>query len=250
MVEQKNIQEQPAVVIEHLTKKFGDFTAVDDISFSVNKGEIFGFLGANGAGKSTTIRMLCGILKPTSGRGLVGGVDISKTPEKVKTFIGYMSQKFSLYDDLTIQENLNFFAGIYQISNRKEAVKRAIESAGLTGKEKKITGSLPVGWKQQLSLASAVMHNPSILFLDEPTSGVDPITRRKFWETIRKLSEAGTTVFVTTHYMMEAEYCDRLSIMRAGKVIALGTPIELKRKYEKKSLEDVFVSLVQKGVSK
>ncbi|MCK5786257.1 MAG: ABC transporter ATP-binding protein [Candidatus Sabulitectum sp.] len=238
-------QEQPAVVIDHLTKKFGDFTAVDDISFTVNKGEIFGFLGANGAGKSTTIRMLCGILKPTSGRGIVGGVDISKTPEKVKTFIGYMSQKFSLYDDLTIQENLNFFAGIYGVKDRKAAVKRAVISAGLTGKEKKITGSLPVGWKQRLSLASALMHEPAILFLDEPTSGVDPITRRKFWETIRSISQKGTTVFVTTHYMLEAEYCDRLSIMRAGKVIALGTPGELKQMNHKNSLEEVFVSLVQ-----
>lgn len=249
MVEQEKKQErEAAVIIENLTKKFGDFTAVDNISFTVEKGEIFGFLGANGAGKSTTIRMLCGILKPTSGRGIVGGVDISKSPEEVKTFIGYMSQKFSLYDDLTIEENLNFFAGIYGVSNRKEAVKTAIESAGLTGKEKKITGTLPVGWKQQLSLASAVMHGPSILFLDEPTSGVDPITRRKFWETIRMLADQGTTVFVTTHYMMEAEYCDRLSIMRAGKVIAIGSPGELKQRYKKDSLEDVFVSLVQLGV--
>lgn len=238
-------QQQAAVTIEHLTKKFEDFTAVDDISFTVNKGEIFGFLGANGAGKSTTIRMLCGILKPTSGRGIVGGVDISKTPEKVKTFIGYMSQKFSLYDDLTIEENLNFFAGIYGVKDRKAAVAKAIESAGLTGMEKKMTGSLPVGWKQRLSLVSAVMHSPSILFLDEPTSGVDPITRRRFWETIRALAEDGTTVFVTTHYMMEAEYCDRLSIMRAGKVIALGSPNELKQMNKKDSLEDVFVSLVQ-----
>lgn len=236
-----------AVTIEHLTKKFGDFTAVDDISFTVSKGEIFGFLGANGAGKSTTIRILCGILKATSGRGIVGGVDISKTPELVKPFIGYMSQKFSLYDDLTIEENLNFFAGIYGVKDRNAAVNKAITSAGLTGKEKKMTGSLPIGWKQQLSLASAVMHNPSILFLDEPTSGVDPITRRKFWETIRALAEDGTTIFVTTHYMMEAEYCDRLSIMRAGKVIALGNPNELKQQQQKNSLEDVFVSLVQGG---
>ncbi len=234
-----------AVTIENLTKKFGSFTAVDNISFTVNKGEIFGFLGANGAGKSTTIRMLCGILKPTSGRGIVGGVDISKTPEKVKPFIGYMSQKFSLYDDLTIEENLNFFAGIYGVKNRNLAVNKAIKSAGLEGKEKKMTGSLPVGWKQQLSLASAVMHKPEILFLDEPTSGVDPISRRKFWETIRAKSDEGTTVFVTTHYMMEAEYCDRLSIMRAGKVIALGSPGELKQKNKKESLEDVFISLVQ-----
>jgi len=234
-----------AVTLENLTRKFGDFTAVDDVSFSVNRGEIFGFLGANGAGKSTTIRMLCGILKPTSGRGIVGGVDISRTPEKVKSFIGYMSQKFSLYDDLTVEENLSFFAGIYGVKNRKDAVNRAIESAGLAGREKKMTGSLPVGWKQQLSLASAVMHNPDILFLDEPTSGVDPVSRRKFWETIRAKSDDGTTVFVTTHYMMEAEYCDRLSIMRAGRVIALGSPEELKRKNGRDTLEDVFVSLVQ-----
>lgn len=234
-----------AVTIENLTKKFGSFTAVDNISFNVNKGEIFGFLGANGAGKSTTIRMLCGILKPTSGHGIVGGINISKTPEKVKSFIGYMSQKFSLYDDLTIEENLNFFAGIYGVKNRSQAVSKAIKGAGLEGKEKKMTGSLPIGWKQQLSLASSVMHKPEILFLDEPTSGVDPITRRQFWETIRARSDEGTTVFVTTHYMMEAEYCDRLSIMRAGKVIALGSPDELKEKNKKESLEDVFVSLVQ-----
>ena len=244
MVENR-LEREPAVTLRNLTKKFGDFTAVDNISFTVNKGEIFGFLGANGAGKSTTIRMLCGILRPTKGRGIVGGVDISKTPELVKPFIGYMSQKFSLYDDLTIEENLNFFAGIYGVEDRKAAVNKAIKSAGLTGKERKMTGSLPVGWKQQLSLASAVMHSPGILFLDEPTSGVDPITRRRFWETIRAKSDEGTTVFVTTHYMLEAEYCDRLSIMRAGKVIAIGSPGELKQKNKKDSLEDVFVSLVQ-----
>ena len=236
---------EAAVTLENLTKKFGDFTAVDNISFTVNKGEIFGFLGANGAGKSTTIRMLCGILRPTSGRGIVGGVDISKTPEQVKSFIGYMSQKFSLYDDLTVTENLEFFAGIYGVEDIPAAISKAIASAGLTGKGTRITGSLPVGWKQQLSLASAVMHGPSILFLDEPTSGVDPITRRKFWETIRAKAEDGTTVFVTTHYMMEAEYCDRLSIMRAGTVIAIGSPGELKQRQQKNSLEDVFISLVQ-----
>lgn len=238
---------ESAVVLENLTKKFGDFTAVDNISFSVSKGEIFGFLGANGAGKSTTIRMLCGILGPTSGRGVVGGVDIAKTPELVKPFIGYMSQKFSLYDDLTVEENLDFFAGIYGVKNRKETIHKALHNAGLSGVGKKITGSLPVGWKQQLSLASAVMHKPTILFLDEPTSGVDPITRRKFWETIRFLAEDGTTVFVTTHYMMEAEYCDRLAIMQAGKVIALGSPSELKQKISADTLEDVFVTLMQGG---
>ena len=241
----KQIMAEAAVALENLTKKFGSFTAVDSISFTVNKGEIFGFLGANGAGKSTTIRMLCGILKPTSGRGIVGGIDITKTPEEVKTFIGYMSQSFSLYDDLTIEENLNFYAGIYEVKERKTAVENAIVSAGLAGKEKKITGSLPIGWKQKLSLASALMHKPDIIFLDEPTSGVDPVTRRKFWETIRAKSDEGTTVFVTTHYMMEAEYCDRLSIMRRGKVIAIGSPSELKQRNNKDSLEEVFVSLVQ-----
>lgn len=233
-----------AVVLSGLTKKFGEFTAVDGVSLSVEKGEVFGFLGANGAGKSTTIRMLCGILKPTSGTGVVGGVDITKTPEKVKDFIGYMSQKFSLYDDLTIDENLNFYAGIYGVENREEVTRKALEMAGLQGKAKMLTGSLPVGWKQQLSLASAVMHSPSILFLDEPTSGVDPNTRRRFWESIRKMADDGTTVFVTTHYMLEAEYCDRLSIMRQGKVIALGSPEQLKAGAKKDTLEDVFISLV------
>jgi len=241
----KSMISEPAVIIDDLTKKFGDFTAVDNISFTVKRGEIFGFLGANGAGKSTTIRMLCGILKPTAGKGIVGGVDISETPEKVKTFIGYVSQKFSLYDDLTVKENLEFFAGIYGVENRKAVVRKAMESAGLTGQGNTITGSLPVGWKQKLSLASAVMHNPEILFLDEPTSGVDPITRRRFWETIRTSAEKGTTVFVTTHYMMEAEYCDRLAIMRSGRVIALGSPGELKQRQKRSSLEDVFISLAR-----
>ncbi len=235
---------EPAVMLQDLCKKFGSFTAVDNISLTVKKGEIFGFLGANGAGKSTTIRMLCGILKPTSGRGVVGGVDITETPEKVKSFIGYMSQKFSLYNDLTIRENLEFYAGIYGVANREEAIEKAIESAGLSGKGNKLTGDLPVGWKQQLSLASAVMHNPEILFLDEPTSGVDPVSRRKFWETIRDKADGGTTVFVTTHYMLEAEYCDRISIMQKGRVIAMGSPEDLKKQQKKNTLEDVFISLV------
>ena len=233
-----------AVVLENLTKKFGDFTAVDSVSLTVDRGEIFGFLGANGAGKSTTIRMLCGILKPTSGRGMVGGVDITRTPEAVKDFIGYMSQKFSLYDDLTIEENLEFYAGIYLVKNINKAISDALDRSGLAGREKMLTKSLPVGWKQQLSLAAAVMHEPSILFLDEPTSGVDPNTRRKFWESIRNMSQGGTTVFVTTHYMLEAEYCNRLSVMRQGRVIALGSPDELKASQGKDTLEDVFISLV------
>lgn len=240
----RNPMDDNAVVLENLTRKFGGFTAVDGISLSVRRGEIFGFLGANGAGKSTTIRMLCGILRATSGKGIVGGVDITKTPEKVKDFIGYMSQKFSLYDDLTVEENLDFFAGIYGIGNRKEAMKKALGRAGLQSQGKKLTGSLPVGWKQQLSLASAVMHNPSILFLDEPTSGVDPNTRRRFWEGIREMAREGTTVFVTTHYMLEAEYCDRISIMKNGKVIALGTPEELKQ--GEKTLEEAFISMIGK----
>lgn len=236
---------EPAVVLQNLSRKFGDFTAVDKISLTVNKGEIFGFLGANGAGKSTTIRMLCGILKPTSGKGLVGGVDITETPEKVKAFIGYMSQKFSLYNDLTIRENLEFYAGIYSAASRKEAIEKAMESAGLSGRGNKLTGDLPVGWKQQLSLASALMHSPEILFLDEPTSGVDPISRRKFWETIREKADRGTTVFVTTHYMLEAEYCDRISIMQRGHMIAMGSPENLKKQQRKNTLEDVFISLVE-----
>lgn len=236
--------DEKAVVLENLTRKFGDFTAVDSISLSVNRGEIFGFLGANGAGKSTTIKMLCGILKPTSGKGTVGGVNICEEPEKVKEFIGYMSQRFSLYDDLTIEENLEFYAGIYQVAERREAMGRALARAGLEGRGKRLTGSLPAGWKQQLSLAAAVMHRPSILFLDEPTSGVDPNTRRTFWQGIRDLSSEGTTVFVTTHYMIEAEYCDRLSVMRRGRVIALGSPDELKASQGLGSLEDVFISLV------
>ncbi len=234
-----------AVVLQDLTKKFGDFTAVNGISLTVEKGEIFGFLGANGAGKSTTIRMLCGILRPTSGKGIVGGVDITRTPEKVKDFIGYMSQKFSLYDDLTIGENLDFYAGIYAVPDRERAIGKALADAGLTGMGKKLTGSLPMGWKQRLALACSVMHRPSILFLDEPTSGVDPNTRRKFWASIREMASRGTTVFVTTHYMLEAEYCDRISIMKTGDVVALGSPEELKK--GGKTLEDVFISLVKRG---
>jgi ABC-2 type transport system ATP-binding protein len=237
----------PAVSLRDLSKRFGNFTAVDRITFDVEAGEIFGFLGANGAGKSTTIRMLCGILRPSSGRGIVGGVDLLESPEAVKPFIGYMSQKFSLYDGLTVEENLDFFAGIYQVANRRMAVEKALVSSGLAGMHRKLTGSLPVGWKQQLSLAASVMHEPRILFLDEPTSGVDPLTRRRFWHTIRDMADAGATVFVTTHYMTEAEYCDRLAIMKAGRVIALGSPQELKRVASVDTLDDVFVALARDG---
>jgi ABC-2 type transport system ATP-binding protein len=235
---------EKAVVLENLTKRFGDFTAVDSVSLSVDRGEVFGFLGANGAGKSTTIRMLCGILKPTSGRGIVGGVDIAEKPELVKEFIGYMSQRFSLYDDLTVRENLEFYAGIYKVPSMERAIEEALDRSGLQGVEKRLTGSLPAGWKQRLSLSASVMHRPAILFLDEPTSGVDPNARRAFWQTIRGMSEGGTTVFVTTHYMLEAEYCDRLSVMSEGRMIALGSPDELKNSQGKGSLEEVFISLV------
>ncbi len=221
-----------AVEVEDLVKTFGDFVAVDRIQFQVKKGEIFGFLGPNGAGKSTTIRMLCGLLLPTSGMGKVAGFDIIKESEKIKEVIGYMSQKFSLYEDLTVTENLHFFGGIYGLSgsHQKEREKGALEMAGLKEFRDQITRTLAVGWKQRLALTCALLHQPSILFLDEPTSGVDPISRRSFWSLIQQMAEGGVTTFVTTHYMDEAEYCDRLALIYQGKIIALGTPTELKMK--------------------
>lgn len=222
-----------SIEVKNLTKKFGSFVSVNGISFNVKKGEVFGFLGANGAGKSTTIRMLCGILKPTSGDAIVSGFSVMNQPEKVKQRIGYMSQKFSLYNDLTVEENINFFGGIYGLtSNQLEERKRWVLSvADLTGKEKFLTGSLPGGIKQRLALGTAVIHRPEIVFLDEPTSGVDPIARRSFWELINSLSEDGTTVVVTTHYLEEAEYCNNIILIDAGKLIAEGNPKELKTKY-------------------
>ena len=222
-----------AVEITDLVKTFGSFTAVDRISLTVNRGEIFGFLGPNGAGKSTTIRMLCGILTPTSGQGKVAGFDIFTQAEKIKQNIGYMSQKFSLYEDLTVEENLNFYSGIYTIPaglipERKEW---ALKMAGLQEKRLTITRNLASGWKQRLALGCAILHEPSILFLDEPTSGVDPLSRRQFWDLIYEMAGKGVTVFVTTHYMDEAEYCDRLALINQGKMIALGTPSELKSGY-------------------
>jgi ABC-2 type transport system ATP-binding protein len=221
-----------AVEVEDLVKTFGDFLAVDHIRFQVKKGEIFGFLGPNGAGKSTTIRMLCGLLLPTSGKGKVAGFDIMEEPEKIKQVIGYMSQKFSLYDDLTVIENLHFFGGIYGLSGslQKEREEEALEMAELQELRSRITRTLPVGWKQRLALGCAILHKPSVLFLDEPTSGVDPISRRNFWSLIQQMGESGVTTFVTTHYMDEAEYCDRLALIYQGKIIALGTPSELKLK--------------------
>jgi ABC-2 type transport system ATP-binding protein len=219
-----------AVEIIDLVKTFGSFTAVDRISLTVNRGEIFGFLGPNGAGKSTTIRMLCGILSPTSGRGSVVGFDIFTQAEKIKQNIGYMSQKFSLYDDLTVEENLNFYSGIYTIrpSLIPERREWALNMAGLQEKRLTIARNLAGGWKQRLALGCAILHEPSVLFLDEPTSGVDPLSRRQFWDLIYEMAGKGVTIFVTTHYMDEAEYCDRLALINQGRIIALGSPAELK----------------------
>jgi drug efflux transport system ATP-binding protein len=219
-----------AVEVEDLVKAFGSFVAVDHIHFQVKKGEVFGFLGPNGAGKSTAIRMLCGLLIPTSGTGKVAGFSIMEEPETIKQAIGYMSQKFSLYDDLTVMENLHFFGGIYGLSGplQKEREDEALEMAGLKELRDRMTRTLAVGWKQRVALACAILHKPSILFLDEPTSGVDPVSRRNFWSLIQQMGEGGVTTFVTTHYMDEAEYCDRLALIYRGKIIALGTPTALK----------------------
>ena len=232
-----------AVRVENLERRFGDFVAVDRISFQVPRGEIFGFLGPNGAGKSTTIRMLTGLLAPSGGSGWVGGLDIRTQGEAVKEIIGYMSQKFSLYEDLTVEQNLDFYGGIYRIPKEKKAARKvwALEMAGLTGREKNLTRELAGGWRQRLALGAAILHEPRILFLDEPTSGVDPISRRNFWDLIRTMAHEGVTVFVTTHYMDEAEYCDRLALIYRGRIIALGTPDQLKRDYMPEDVLEVAV---------
>jgi len=224
-----------SVKVRNLVKQFGNFVAVDQVSFDVNEGEIFGFLGSNGAGKSTTIRMLCGLLQPTSGQADVSGFDVYTEAEKIKQNIGYMSQKFSLYDDLTVQENIQFFAGAYSVPKRiqNERIPSLLDTLGLTNQISNVTHSLPVGWKQRLALGCAVLHEPPILFLDEPTSGVDPVARRSFWDLIYQLSEEGKTVFVTTHYMDEAEYCHRLALMDAGRILALDTPDALRRSLDR-----------------
>jgi ABC-2 type transport system ATP-binding protein len=221
-----------SVVIHDLVKRFGDFVAVDHINLETRRGEVFGFLGPNGAGKSTTIRMLCGLLTPTSGRALVAGYDVSKQAESVRQNIGYMSQKFSLYNDLKVIENIRLFAGLYSVRSDqlKDRLAWVLEMANLKGRENLIVGTLPGGWKQRLALGCAVLHKPPIVFLDEPTSGVDPISRRHFWDLIHTMAEDGVTVFVTTHYMEEAEYCNRLALIFRGKIVALGTPSELKQK--------------------
>jgi len=222
-----------SIEVNNLTKKFGKFTSVDSISFEIKEGEVFGFLGANGAGKSTTIKMLCGILEPTSGDASVGGFSIQKDSDKVKQNIGYMSQKFSLYGDLTVEENINFFASIYGLGGGKleERKKWVIKTAGLDNRKNSLTGTLSTGLKQRLALACAVMHEPKIVFLDEPTGGVDPISRKNFWDLINELSQQGITVFVTTHYLDEAEFCNRIMMIDSGKIIAGGSPAELKKNF-------------------
>jgi len=232
---------------ENLTKRFGDFVAVDHISFHVNKGEIFGFLGANGAGKTTAMRMLCGLSLPTSGKARVAGFDVFKQNEQIKKNIGYMSQKFSLYDDLTVKENMRFYGGIYGKSDEfiKNKTAFILQHLRLESEANKLVGSLPLGWKQKLAFSVAIFHEPRIVFLDEPTGGVDPVTRREFWTMIYQAAQQGITIFVTTHYMDEAEYCDRLSIMVDGRIEALDSPTELKKKFNAESMDDVFLRLAR-----
>jgi ABC-2 type transport system ATP-binding protein len=240
-----------AVKIDDLSKRFGDFVAVDHVSLDVQQGEIFGFLGPNGAGKSTTIRILCGLMAPTSGKATVAGFDVATQSEEIKKNIGYMSQKFSLYDDLTVEENIEFFGGVYGVTPEKLAEREeyVLKMAGLEDKRKMMTRLLAGGWKQRLALGCAILHEPPILFLDEPTSGVDPIARRSFWELIYQLSAAGHTIFVTTHYMDEAEYCHRIALMYGGRVIALGSPAELKASLGAGHLLDLETSDLLKSMT-
>lgn len=240
---------EKVITATQLTKRFGDFKAVDEISFEVYKGEIFGFLGANGAGKTTAMRMLCGLSLPTSGSASVAGFDVYKQTEQIKKNIGYMSQKFSLYEDLTIKENIRFYGGIYGLSDKKlsEKTNYLIKQLALEGEENKLVKALPLGWKQKLAFSVAIIHEPAIVFLDEPTGGVDPLTRREFWNMIYEAATNGITIFVTTHYMDEAEYCNRVSIMVDGKIEALDTPFELKRRFNANSMDEVFLQLARKA---
>ncbi|WP_369752177.1 ABC transporter ATP-binding protein [Flavobacterium sp. WC2409] len=241
------MNQEKIISVKNLSKVFGDFTAVNNISFEVNKGEIFGFLGANGAGKTTAMKMLIGISKPSSGEAIVAGYDVKTNSEMVKKSIGYMSQKFSMYDDLTIKENITFFGGIYGLNKTqiKEKTNQLIQELQLEAVADKLVGSLPLGWKQKLAFSVALLHEPKIVFLDEPTGGVDPITRRQFWEMIYAEAHKGTTLFVTTHYMDEAEYCDRVSIMVEGRIEALDTPKNLKKQYNVDSMNEVFLKLAR-----
>jgi ABC-2 type transport system ATP-binding protein len=238
------------ITTDKLTKKFGDFTAVDHISFEVHKGEIFGFLGANGAGKTTAMRMLCGLLMPTSGEATVAGYDVYRHNEKIKRNIGYMSQKFSLYEDLTVKENMRFYGGIYGKSDTfiKQKTEVILDQLHLKAEADVLVKSLPLGWKQKLAFSVAIFHEPGVVFLDEPTGGVDPVTRREFWNMIYQAADSGITVFVTTHYMDEAEYCSRVSIMVDGRIEALDTPEQLKKTYEAYSMDEVFLKLARKAV--
>lgn len=242
-----NSSDNTVIAAEQLTKRFGSFTAVDGISFQVHSGEIFGFLGANGAGKTTAMKMLCGLLKPTSGRGTVAGFDVGTQSEQIKKNIGYMSQKFSLYEDLTVRENMMFYGGVYGLSRSfiKEKTKQILHKLQLEQEGNTLVKALPLGWKQKLSFSVALLHNPPIVFLDEPTGGVDPITRREFWEMIYEAAHLGTTVFVTTHYMDEAAYCNRVSIMVDGKMEALDTPANLRKQYAAATMNDVFLMLAR-----
>lgn len=237
------------IQVENLTKRFGDFTAVDNISFEVEKGEIFGFLGANGAGKTTAMRMLCGLSNPTSGSGTVAGFDISQQSEEVKKHIGYMSQKFALYEDLKVWENMRLYAGIYGVPRKKisEIIDKMLVSLDFDSEKNTLVKELPLGWKQKLAFSVSIIHRPEIVFLDEPTGGVDPVSRRQFWELIYKAASDGITVFVTTHYMDEAEYCNRVSIMVDGRIDALDTPANLKRQFEAVSMDEVFTKLAREA---
>jgi ABC-2 type transport system ATP-binding protein len=243
------MQNGKAIITENLTKRFGDFIAVNEISFEVDKGEIFGFLGANGAGKTTAMRMLCGLSIPTSGKASVAGFDVNTQTEQIKKSIGYMSQKFSLYEDLTIKENMRFYGGIYGKGDAfiKEKTASIIQQLHLEKEANKLVGSLPLGWKQKLAFSVAIFHEPQIVFLDEPTGGVDPVTRREFWSMIYEAAERGITIFVTTHYMDEAEYCNRVSIMVDGRIEALDTPKQLREQFKVTSMGDVFLQLARKA---
>lgn len=236
-----------SITADKLTKKFGSFTAVDGITFNVKEGEIFGFLGANGAGKTTAMRMLCGLSYPTSGSAAVAGFDVYKHQEDIKKNIGYMSQKFSLYETLTIRENIEFYGGVYGLRMReiKPRMKTMLQALGLEGEANKQVGSLPLGWKQKLAFSTAIFHEPKIVFLDEPTSGVDPVTRRQFWEMIYEAASRGITVFVTTHYMDEAEYCNRISLMVDGRIEAMDSPGNLKKQFDAKTMNEVFYALAR-----
>lgn len=243
----QNSPQSPIIEASKLTKQFGTFTAVDAISFEVERGEIFGFLGANGAGKTTAMRMLTGLSRPTSGQARVAGIDVAAHPEKVKQRIGYMSQKFSLYEDLTVMENIRFYGGIYGLPRKqaRQAGSQLIEQLGMEAFARKQVSGIPLGWRQKLSFSIALLHQPDVVFLDEPTGGVDPVTRRQFWEMIYQAAETGTTVFVTTHYMDEAEYCGRVSIMVDGQIAALDTPDRLKSEFQAANMHEVFLQLTR-----